>query len=135
MGKKRSSDNIGNSSKQAKKAKTVKNASQSDDGVKIPDMLCWGNESDGFVKTWQLITELEKRENAIVSFGKVAGEVCHPILVSTCFPESFPSLHQQNTSGDSKVKVFNQIGRAIWPDDSNISITLIGNRTKGKFTS
>jgi len=90
MVKKHPSDTIDYSSKQAKKPKTVKNTSQNNNSVKIPDTLCWGSESDGFVKTWQLITELEKCKNATILFGKVAGEVWHPILILTHFPEKLP---------------------------------------------
>ena len=41
----------------------------------IPDQLPWGNVDDGYAKTWELITLLEKRENGVVLFGKQAGEV------------------------------------------------------------
>ncbi|KAJ7737632.1 hypothetical protein DFH07DRAFT_779312 [Mycena maculata] len=62
---------------------------------------------------WALITEMERKENRLVLFGREKNE-------------------WQNTSGDSKIAVYKRFGGVIMPDLSSKAPNALAKRIKAK---
>ncbi|KAJ8594912.1 hypothetical protein M405DRAFT_695718, partial [Rhizopogon salebrosus TDB-379] len=73
----------------------------------IPDVH-WSDDM-----TWTLLSEVEKDANRLVLLGK--------------------REKKENTSGDSKIAVFQRIGAVVQPDSHKINPTATGKAIKRKY--
>ncbi|KAG1848681.1 hypothetical protein F4604DRAFT_1935272 [Suillus subluteus] len=73
----------------------------------IPDVH-WSEDM-----TWSLLSEVEKDDNRLVLLGK--------------------REKKENTSGDSKITVFQRIGAVVLPKSYKLNLTATGKAVKRKY--
>lgn len=100
-------------------------AKKKDNGVTIPEIV-W---TDDLV--WQLLAQIELSENRVVLLGRrKKGEVSESKLSYMIRDMMFLC---QNTSGDSKVTVYQRMAAAVFPQLHSQNAVAMGDRVKRKY--
>jgi len=96
--------------------------------------LPWG--SDDHAAVWKLVSALEEPDNRRKLFGKRPSEVkCVCSVLGARLANLKPCLVTQNTSGDSKLKVYGRIAETVWLELYQENPKTVTSRTKAKAES
>ena len=100
-------------------------------GQETLQQLPWA--SDNHAAIWKLVSALEDPDNRRKLFGKGTSEVkgAYPTL-NICMTDPTLCLVAQNTSGDSKSKIYGCIAECIWPELYRENPKVVTSRTKAK---
>lgn len=89
--------------------------------------------SDGNAAIWRLVSALEEPDNRRKLFGKNPTEVKWACaMLGMCSANTLPRSATQNTSGDSKIKIYGRIAESIWPALYKENAKTVTSRTKAK---
>ena len=93
--------------------------------------LPWASDNNAAI--WRLVSALEEPDNCRKLFGKSPSEVkCFYFMLGTHLVDPKPCPVTQNTSGDSKFKVYGRIAETVWPVLYQENPKAVTSRTKAK---